>query len=131
MSRGTDLLASLGDRLSAIRGRMTVDAGMDKVTWLRVGGPADILFQPRHLVGSAKDIAHPFRSKKFQRGPYGEECSTAQTEKKECEIEARVEGHLWIPKLKSIELAFSHYRRECGSKSGERSIFEPPHDPCV
>jgi UDP-N-acetylmuramate dehydrogenase len=32
--------------LGAIRGKLTPDAGMDKVTWFRVGGPADILFQP-------------------------------------------------------------------------------------
>jgi len=46
MSRGQALLDSLGDRLSGLRGRMTPDAGMDKVTWFRAGGPADALFQP-------------------------------------------------------------------------------------
>ncbi|MEM9733548.1 MAG: UDP-N-acetylmuramate dehydrogenase [Pseudomonadota bacterium] len=36
------------DRLdqSTIRGRLTVDAPMAKVTWFQVGGPADLLFQP-------------------------------------------------------------------------------------
>lgn len=46
MSRGQALLDNLGDRLSGLRGRMTPDAGMDKVTWFRAGGPADALFQP-------------------------------------------------------------------------------------
>ena len=43
---GADLLASLGDRLEAVRGRLTPDAGMDKITWFRAGGPAELLFQP-------------------------------------------------------------------------------------
>ncbi|MEM1364492.1 MAG: UDP-N-acetylmuramate dehydrogenase [Pseudomonadota bacterium] len=38
-------LDSLGD-MSAVRGRLSVDADLSKVTWFRVGGPADILFQP-------------------------------------------------------------------------------------
>lgn len=46
MSRGADLLASLGDKLAGLRGRVTPDAEMDKVTWFRAGGPADALFQP-------------------------------------------------------------------------------------
>ncbi len=46
MSLGTDLLAKLGDRLSGLRGRLTPDAAMDKITWFRAGGPADVLFQP-------------------------------------------------------------------------------------
>lgn len=46
MSAGAALLARLGDRLSGLRGRLTPDAGMDKVTWFRVGGPADVMFQP-------------------------------------------------------------------------------------
>lgn len=44
--RGAVLLERLGDRLAGLRGRMTPDAGMDKVTWFRAGGPADVLFQP-------------------------------------------------------------------------------------
>ncbi|EFL90841.1 UDP-N-acetylmuramate dehydrogenase [Ahrensia sp. R2A130] len=31
---------------SAIRGRLTADAPMSKITWFQVGGPADLLFQP-------------------------------------------------------------------------------------
>lgn len=46
MTRGTNLIASLGDRLSGLRGRITPDAEMDKITWFRAGGLADALFQP-------------------------------------------------------------------------------------
>ncbi|MFU0503089.1 UDP-N-acetylmuramate dehydrogenase [Pseudaminobacter sp. NGMCC 1.201702] len=46
MTRGEALLAALGDRLAGLRGRITPDAEMDKITWFRVGGPADLLFQP-------------------------------------------------------------------------------------
>lgn len=46
MSRGEALIAGLGDRLSGLRGRITPDAGMDKITWFRTGGAADALFQP-------------------------------------------------------------------------------------
>ncbi len=44
--RGERLLGSLGDRLAGIRGRLTPDAEMDKITWFRAGGLADVLFQP-------------------------------------------------------------------------------------
>jgi UDP-N-acetylmuramate dehydrogenase len=46
MKRGQALIDELGDRLSGIRGRITPDAEMDKITWFRVGGIADALFQP-------------------------------------------------------------------------------------
>lgn len=46
MSRGQDLLTRLGDRLAKLRGRITPDAEMDKITWFRAGGAADALFQP-------------------------------------------------------------------------------------
>jgi UDP-N-acetylmuramate dehydrogenase len=46
MTRGERLLASLGDRLAGLRGRITPNAEMDKITWFRVGGLADALFQP-------------------------------------------------------------------------------------
>lgn len=45
-TRGERLLASLGDRLAGLRGRTTPNAEMDKITWFRVGGLADALFQP-------------------------------------------------------------------------------------
>lgn len=43
---GEKLLASLGDRLSSVRGRLTPNADMAKITWFRAGGPAELLFQP-------------------------------------------------------------------------------------
>ena len=46
MIRGEALLARLGDRLKDIRGRITPNAEMDKITWFRAGGPAEVLFQP-------------------------------------------------------------------------------------
>ncbi len=46
MTRGQDLLASLGDKLAGLRGKLTPDAEMDKITWFRAGGAADVLFQP-------------------------------------------------------------------------------------
>nr|WP_040671919.1 UDP-N-acetylmuramate dehydrogenase [Nitratireductor indicus] len=46
MMRGAQLLESLGDRLSGLRGRIIPDSGMDKITWFRAGGQADALFQP-------------------------------------------------------------------------------------
>jgi UDP-N-acetylmuramate dehydrogenase len=46
MTRGEKLLSSLGDRLSGLRGRITTDAEMEKITWFRAGGVADVLFQP-------------------------------------------------------------------------------------
>jgi len=46
MNRGEALLAKLGDRLARIRGRITPNAEMDKITWFRAGGTADALFQP-------------------------------------------------------------------------------------
>jgi len=46
MSRGEELIAGLGDRLSGLRGRLTPDAEMEKITWFRAGGPVDALFQP-------------------------------------------------------------------------------------
>ncbi len=46
MTRGSDLLARLGDVASDVRGRLTPDAPLDAITWFRVGGPADVLFQP-------------------------------------------------------------------------------------
>ena len=46
MIRGEALLARLGDRLKDIRGRITPNAEMDKITWFRAGGPAEALYQP-------------------------------------------------------------------------------------
>ncbi|MGO4831590.1 FAD-binding protein, partial [Rhizobiaceae sp. 2RAB30] len=46
MMRGEALLERLGDKLSGIRGRITPNAEMEKVTWFRAGGLAEVLFQP-------------------------------------------------------------------------------------
>lgn len=43
---GAALLERLGDALDPIKGRLTPDAPMAKITWFQVGGPADLLFQP-------------------------------------------------------------------------------------
>lgn len=36
----------LVDRLPAVRGRYSEDAALDKITWFRVGGPAEVMFRP-------------------------------------------------------------------------------------
>jgi UDP-N-acetylmuramate dehydrogenase len=46
MNRGGALLEKLGDRLTGLRGRITPNAEMDKITWFRAGGVADALYQP-------------------------------------------------------------------------------------
>jgi UDP-N-acetylmuramate dehydrogenase len=46
MNRGGVLLDKLGDRLEGLRGRITPNAEMDKITWFRAGGVADALYQP-------------------------------------------------------------------------------------
>ena len=46
MTRGQALIDKLGDRLAGLRGRVTPDAEMDKITWFRAGGLAEALFQP-------------------------------------------------------------------------------------
>lgn len=46
MESGEALLKKLDGKLSGLRGRLTPDTGMDKITWFRAGGPAQVLFQP-------------------------------------------------------------------------------------
>jgi len=45
---------TLINRLPAVRGRLSEDASLDKVTWFGVGGPAEVLFKP----ADADDLAH-------------------------------------------------------------------------
>ena len=45
-SAGEALLERLSGQLDGLRGRVQADADMSKLTWFRVGGPADLLFQP-------------------------------------------------------------------------------------
>jgi UDP-N-acetylmuramate dehydrogenase len=44
--RGEALIEKLGDRLAGLRGRVTPNAEMDKITWFRAGGVTEALFQP-------------------------------------------------------------------------------------
>ncbi|RWB22578.1 MAG: UDP-N-acetylmuramate dehydrogenase [Mesorhizobium sp.] len=46
MMRGQALIDKLGDKLAGLRGRITPNAEMDKITWFRAGGLAEALFQP-------------------------------------------------------------------------------------
>ena len=46
---GARLLAELGDGIKDIRGRLTPDAPMDRVTWFRAGGLAELMFQPHDV----------------------------------------------------------------------------------
>ncbi|QCM10572.1 UDP-N-acetylmuramate dehydrogenase [Agrobacterium tumefaciens] len=43
---GVKLLGRLGDGVNELRGRLTPDAPMDRVTWFRAGGLAEVMFQP-------------------------------------------------------------------------------------
>ncbi|TPJ21291.1 UDP-N-acetylmuramate dehydrogenase [Mesorhizobium sp. B2-7-2] len=46
MMHGQDLILKLSDKLAGLRGRITPNAEMDKITWFRAGGLAEALFQP-------------------------------------------------------------------------------------
>jgi UDP-N-acetylmuramate dehydrogenase len=54
---GQTILDRLGAGASVLRGRITLDAAMDKITWFRAGGTADLLFQP----ADADDLAAFFK----------------------------------------------------------------------
>jgi UDP-N-acetylmuramate dehydrogenase len=43
---GQAIIDRLGSAAAGLRGRITLDAAMDKITWFRAGGTADLLFQP-------------------------------------------------------------------------------------
>ncbi len=43
---GEKLLASFGGKMDTLRGRLVPNAEMDKITWFRAGGLAELLFQP-------------------------------------------------------------------------------------
>jgi UDP-N-acetylmuramate dehydrogenase len=43
---GEALIKTLGGKLNGLRGRMTPNAEMDKVTWFRAGGLAEVMYQP-------------------------------------------------------------------------------------
>ena len=46
MSPGEKLLADISPLMKEVRGRLSADASMSGITWFRVGGPAEVLFQP-------------------------------------------------------------------------------------
>lgn len=46
MIDGEKLMARLGSALDGLKGRLTPNADMSKITWFRTGGPAELLFQP-------------------------------------------------------------------------------------
>ncbi len=43
---GQALIAKLGSKLDGLRGRIMPNAEMDKITWFRAGGLAEVLYQP-------------------------------------------------------------------------------------
>lgn len=59
----TDMTLPLRDRLPPVRGRVSVDHDLSKITWFRVGGPAEVFVKPEDsadlatlLAGLAVDI---------------------------------------------------------------------------
>nr|WP_299503427.1 UDP-N-acetylmuramate dehydrogenase [uncultured Rhizobium sp.] len=46
---GAKLLEQLGSAMNDVRGRLTPDAPMDRVTWFRAGGLAELMFQPHDV----------------------------------------------------------------------------------
>lgn len=55
---GEALIAKLGSRLDGLRGRLMPDAPMDRITWFRTGGPAEVLFQPADEEDLAQFLAN-------------------------------------------------------------------------
>jgi UDP-N-acetylmuramate dehydrogenase len=55
---GEALISKLGARLEGLRGRLTPNAEMDKVTWFRAGGPAEVMFQPADEEDLAQFLAN-------------------------------------------------------------------------
>jgi UDP-N-acetylmuramate dehydrogenase len=49
--------ARLVDRLPPVRGRLIEDAALAKLTWFRVGGPAEVLFRPADTADLADFLA--------------------------------------------------------------------------
>lgn len=53
-----DLLPDLAAALPELRGKLTANAPIADVTWFRVGGPAQVLFQPADEADLAYALAH-------------------------------------------------------------------------
>ncbi|MDV7340033.1 UDP-N-acetylmuramate dehydrogenase [Terasakiella sp. A23] len=56
---GITFKEGLLDRLPAVRGRISANAPLDKITWFRVGGPAEVMFRP----ADADDLAQFIQNK--------------------------------------------------------------------
>ncbi|MGF1463660.1 MAG: UDP-N-acetylmuramate dehydrogenase [Maricaulaceae bacterium] len=54
---GGRAVSDLIDRLPAVRGRLIANADLSAVTWLRVGGPADVMFIPADEADLANFLA--------------------------------------------------------------------------
>ncbi|WP_135080221.1 UDP-N-acetylmuramate dehydrogenase [Terasakiella sp. SH-1] len=54
MNTGITFKEGLLDKLPAVRGRISANAPLDKITWFRVGGPAEVMFRPE----DAHDLAY-------------------------------------------------------------------------
>ncbi|WP_411576862.1 UDP-N-acetylmuramate dehydrogenase [Terasakiella sp. A23] len=59
MTLGITFKEGLLDRLPAVRGRISANAPLDKITWFRVGGPAEVMFRP----ADADDLAQFIQNK--------------------------------------------------------------------
>ena len=46
MMAARQVTPALLDRLPAVRGRLSANAPLDRITWFRVGGPAEVMFRP-------------------------------------------------------------------------------------
>ena len=46
MMAACNIIPGLMDRLPGVRGRISASAPLDKITWFRVGGPAEVMFRP-------------------------------------------------------------------------------------
>ena len=64
MSARTKRHVRVADRLPTVRGRLRENVPLSKLTWMRVGGPAEVLFRPEDaddlaafLAGTPSDIA--------------------------------------------------------------------------
>ncbi|WP_029003453.1 UDP-N-acetylmuramate dehydrogenase [Azorhizobium doebereinerae] len=53
-----DLVPDLAAKLPELRGRLTANAPLADITWFRVGGPAQVLFQPADEADLAYALAH-------------------------------------------------------------------------
>ena len=55
---GADLIAAHGLDRIGLKGRLSADQPLSSVTWFRVGGPAELLFQPADVEDLALFLRH-------------------------------------------------------------------------